>query len=329
MDILIALIFLIVFVIWQMGRTPHGKIQIKTALALRIAEASAQPKTIGGIRRLMLKNADLSRQPEMASVEDVTIEQTDDDLLVRIYKPTAESLLPAVLFFHGGGWVAGSVDTHDAQARQLAKHSGCAVLSVDYRLAPEHLFPAALDDAKTALKWLASQGGEYGLDVARVAVAGDSAGGNLAAALAVESQDDELNIRAQLLVYPVTDISRFDRESYDKFEEGFMLTRDAMKLFAASYIDRDQSLSKDPRVSPIFAERLSNVAPAMVLTAGFDPLLDEGKAYADKLAQQGVDVIYENYPRSIHGFWGRAALGSEGVKAMRRSAEYLKQKLAN
>ena len=218
-------------------------------------------------------------------------------IAVRVYRPSSE-VLPALVFFHGGGWTIGDLDTHDVLCRQLAARAGCAVFSVDYRLAPENPFPAAVDDAIAATKYILSNPGPLKIDAARIAVGGDSAGGNLAAVVALELKKSGLAY--QLLIYPATD-QRCEFDSHERNGQGYLLTRDAIEYFRAGYMP-DRNLWTDWRASPLLSADHRGVAPAYVLTAGYDPLLDEGKAYADKLASAGVEVEYREYPDMVHGF---------------------------
>jgi acetyl esterase/lipase len=233
----------------------------------------------------------------VASVED---RETDDGVPVRIYRPddSAEPA-PALVFFHGGGWVVGSIATHDGIARALANRAGCVVVSVDYRVAPEHRFPVAIDDAWSATRWVLANADELGIDPARVAVGGDSSGGNLAAVVARRARDAGLPLVLQLLVYPVTDHS-FDTGSYAEFVEGYSLTREGMRWYWSHYLgDGDGS---DPDASPARAAELAGLAPAFVATAELDPLRDEGEAYARRLEEAGVPTTLVRYDGMIHGF---------------------------
>ncbi len=220
-----------------------------------------------------------------------------DGVAVRAYRPTS-GVLPALVFYHGGGWTIGDLDTHDVLCRQLAAGARCTVFSVDYRLAPEAPFPAAVDDAIAATKYILSNPGPLKIDASRVAVGGDSAGGNLAAVVALELK--KMNIAYQLLIYPATD-QRCEFDSHDRNGEGYLLTRDAIRFFRGGYLP-DAKDWTDWRASPLLAADHRGVAPAYVLTAGFDPLLDEGRAYADKLGAAGVAVEYREYPDMVHGF---------------------------
>jgi acetyl esterase len=218
-------------------------------------------------------------------------------IAVRVYRPSSE-VLPALVYYHGGGWTIGDLDTHDVLCRQLAVGARCAVFSVDYRLAPENPFPAAVDDALAATKYVLSNPGPLKIDASRVAVGGDSAGGNLAAVVALELR--KMSLAYQLLIYPATD-QRCEFDSYQRNGEGYLLTNEAIRFFRAGYLPNAKHWT-DWRASPLLAADHRGVAPAYVLTAGFDPLIDEGRAYAEKLMASGVDVEYREYPDMIHGF---------------------------
>jgi acetyl esterase len=201
---------------------------------------------------------------------------------------------PLIVFFHGGGFVLGDLDSHDGPCRLLCRHAGAHVLSVDYRLAPDHPFPAAVDDACAALRWACAHAGELGADPARVAVAGDSAGGNLAALAAREAP-----VALQLLFYPATDFVERAR-SHDLFDQGFLLTREDMDWFSRQYTAGADL--EDPRLSLVRAADLDGLPPALLVTAGFDPLRDEGEAYAARLREAGVPAAVRRFPGLIHGF---------------------------
>jgi acetyl esterase len=221
------------------------------------------------------------------------------NILGRLYRP-GEGTLPIIVYYHGGGWVVGSLDTHDGLCRHLASRSGAAVFSVDYRLAPEHVFPAAVDDAYAALEWTAENAGALGLDPDAIIVAGDSAGGNLAAVVALMARESAgPPIALQALLYPGTDM-HMRGESHRLFTE-HLLTPEAMRWFREHYLSRESDRD-DWRASPLCAERFDALPPAYVMTAGFDPLRDEGKAYADRLEAAGVPVTYRCFEGQIHGF---------------------------
>ena len=229
-----------------------------------------------------------------------------DGVPVRVYHPSAATNLPIVVVFHGGGWVIGNVEQFDGIARWLANASGAIVVSVDYRLAPEHPYPAPLDDCWTAVKWVAAHAAEIGGDASRIAVAGDSAGGNLAAVCALLARDAGApELALQVLVYPVCDAD-FETASYDANGQGYLLERDQMQWFFDCYT-AGQIDPADWHVSPARAETFAGVAPAVVLTAEFDPLRDEGEAYANQLRDAGVAVEYRCFEGMIHSFFGLPA----------------------
>ncbi|MGA7265913.1 MAG: alpha/beta hydrolase [Stellaceae bacterium] len=223
---------------------------------------------------------------------------------LRLYRGAATAcgeILPALVYFHGGGWVIGDLDTHDSLCRHLANAAQCIVVAVDYRLAPEHKFPAAVEDCFTATSWVAQEGAALGADRERLAVGGDSAGGNLAAVVSLIARDRSApKLRCQVLLYPAVDCA-MTHVSHERFAEGYLLTRPTMKWFYGHYL-REPADVDDWRASPLRAADLSGVAPALVLTAGNDVLCDEGEAYARRLQQASVPVQLRHFPDQIHGF---------------------------
>jgi acetyl esterase len=242
--------------------------------------------------------------PEVSELRIVLAQGPAGPIAMRAYRPAgaaANEVLPALVFFHGGGWVIGDPDTHDGLCRALANGARCAVFSVDYRLAPEHPFPAAVDDCVAVTRHVSEQAQTLRVDPKRIAVGGDSAGGNLAAVVALTARDaGGPAICHQLLIYPATD-QRFSFPSYARNGEGYLLTLPVMTYFRGHYLPRKEDWL-DWRASPLLAKSLAGLPPAYVLTAGFDPLVDEGGAYADRLAKEGVEVAYREYPDMIHGF---------------------------
>jgi len=226
------------------------------------------------------------------------------------------------LYFHGGGWVLGSIETHDHVARALAAESGCAVLSVDYRLAPEHPFPAGLDDAFAVAAWTHENAPSLGCDPERLAIGGDSAGANLAA---VVTQSGRFPFRFQLLVYPATD-ARGRTASYEQLAEGFGLTREGMRWFLEHYLSGGEGAPNDARVSPLLADDAAFAASprTLVITAELDPLRDEGEAYADRLRAAGVAVETTRYDGMIHGFFALGEFLSDGRRALVQAAGALR-----
>jgi acetyl esterase len=240
---------------------------------------------------------------ELAEVRDLTVAGAEGPLGARLYTPeevAGAQDSPLVVYYHGGGWVVGDLDTHDHPCRLLARTSGARVLSVDYRLAPEHPFPAGVLDALAAFRDAVAQAAALGVDPARVAVAGDSAGAHLAAVTALlAAADGGPSPAFQLLIYPVTDCVEVSA-SRTSFAEGFLLTKENMDWYEQQFIGAQDR--HDPRISPLLAGSLAGVAPTMVVTAGFDPLRDEGEAYAERLRSEGVRTILRRHPGYVHGF---------------------------
>ena len=262
------------------------------------------------------------------SVVNLMIPGPGGNLPVRIYRPRTQSdrPLPAVAFFHGGGWAVGDLDTHDHLCRSLAGHAGVALMAVDYRLAPEYPFPAASDDALTATRWLSANAVEMRLDPTRLAVAGDSAGGNLAAAVTLAWRTLDLpKLRYQLLIYPALDFTA-DNESLRVNGSGYMLTRQAMDQFTSWYLP-DPGRRTDPQASPFLAADLNNLPAALIITAGFDPLRDEAIAYAEKLRAAGIAVAHDHYDDMIHGFARMGGRLDTARVALERSAQKLREAL--
>lgn len=246
---------------------------------------------------------------------------------VRIYEPPRGAAgLPVLVYCHGGGWVVGSLDTHDGVCRALAARTPCVVVAVGYRLAPEHRFPTALEDAWAATAWVAEHAPAIGGDAGRLAVGGDSAGGNLAAAVALRARDRGLALAGQLLIYPVTDAD-LERPSYLENATGYFLTRDAMRWYWEHYVGPDGD-PFDPEASPLRAADLAGVARAFVLTVENDPLRDEGEAYARRLEESGVPVTLSRYSGVIHGFIRMPGVIARGNAALDECAAALRSAFA-
>lgn len=266
------------------------------------------------------------REP-VKSVEDRVVNAGGVKLPVRIYTPEGKGPLPILVFFHGGGWVVGNCESHDTPCRSLANGTGCIVVSVDYRLAPEHKFPAPAEDCYAATKWAALNAAGFGGDPKRIAVGGDSAGGNLAAAVAQMATDRGAPTLAfQLLIYPVTDYS-YGTASYRNNAEGYLLTKDSMQWFWNHYLQNEND-GQNPYASPLRGQRLSNLPPALVITAEFDPLRDEGEAYATKMKQAGVSVVHTDYKGMIHGFFSFADIMDQGKQAVKEACSQLRAAFA-
>ncbi len=262
----------------------------------------------------------------LSSVQDHRLAGPGGELAVRVYLPVGEGPFPVLVYFHGGGWVVGNLDTHDSQARGLCAGSGCAVVSVDYRLAPEHPYPAAPEDCYAATSWAFEHGGELGLDCSRLAVGGDSAGANLATVVALMARDRQgPEIRFQLLVYPATD-DDFSRTSCIENAEGYILSTAAMRWFWNHYVP-DPARRSEPYCAPAKAQSLVGLPPALVMTAEFDPLRDDGNAYAERLQSSGVPTRLSCYLGAVHGFVGMGAFSALAREAMREACEALSQAL--
>jgi acetyl esterase len=239
---------------------------------------------------------------EPVPTEDRTLPGPNGEIPVRIYRPAGPAPLPVVVYFHGGGWVIGDIASHDTVCHRLAAGVPAVVVGVDYRLAPEHRFPAAVDDCDVATRWVSDHAADLGADPARLAVAGDSAGGNLASVVARRARDrGGPPIAFQLLIYPATDMTR-SLPSHTENGTGYLLDSDTMTWFLDNYLDEPDR--RHPDASPLFVDDLSGLPPALVVTAEFDPLRDEGEAYAARLAEAGVDVTVSRYDGMIHGFYG-------------------------
>lgn len=271
----------------------------------------------------------LSGAPEpVAKVEDRTLPGPGGALPVRVYTPAGSGPFPVLVFFHGGGWVIGDLSTQDGPCRALTNAVGCVVVSVDYRLAPEHKFPAAPEDTYAATKWVAQNAASINADPTRIALGGDSAGGNLTAVTAQMARDrGGPRLVFQLLIYPVTD-GACNTASYRDNAEGYLLTADMMQWFWNHYV-RDDVDRQNPMASPLHARRLQGLPSALVLTAEFDPLRDEGEAYAARLKEAGVPVTLTRYKGMIHGFFGMASVIDQAKVAIAETASALRTAFAS
>lgn len=269
--------------------------------------------------------------PPVAEVRDLSIPTPAGHTLpARLYRPgpPPPEPLPLLIYFHGGGWVIGDLETHDVVCREIANRAGLGVLAVDYRLAPEHKFPAAIEDAFAATLWAHRTAADQGFDPARIAVGGDSAGGNLAAVVTLLARaQGGPPLAAQVLIYPATDLG-MGHPSHQRWAEGYLLTRPTMEWFRAHYLSDPAREVADWRVSPLRAGDFRNLPPAFVLTAEYDPLVDEGEDYAERLAAAGVAVETHRMPGMIHGFLTMGKVIPAADEALGRIAAYLRSRLA-
>ncbi len=279
---------------------------------------------VADARQAMTDLFGVAKQPvPVYRIEDRDIPGTAGPIPIRIYTPVGDGPFPVLVYFHGGGWVLGSLETHDPICRELTRAVGCIVVSVDYRLAPEHPFPVPLEDCYAAVCWVAQYASDLNGDAQRIAVGGDSAGGNLAAAVALTARDRGLpSLAYQLLIYPVLDYA-FDTDSYREYGDGYFLTQDMMAWFWQHYL-RDATYGVSPQASPLRAQNLCGLPSTLLLTAEFDPLRDEGAAYAKRLQAAGVQVEYRCYAGMIHGFLGSTAALETAAQAMAETAETLR-----
>jgi acetyl esterase len=269
---------------------------------------------------------------EIAAVHEQTIVGPGDGpgtpLRIRIYTPRGAGPFPLLVFYHGSGFVLCSLDTHDGMCRNFCAGAACVVASVDYRLAPEHKFPAGIDDCLHATRWAAAHAGEFGADPMRIAIAGDSAGANMAAVTALRLRDEGGPVLCgQLLLYPVTDYYTPGTPSYDENGEGYGLTRETMKWFWHHYLT-DPSEGAHPHAAPLRAPVLSGLPPALVITAEYDPLRDEGELYAERLRAAGVPVAMSRYDGVNHGFMFWVGVVDKAGKAMTEACKWLRDAFA-
>lgn len=262
-----------------------------------------EEQTISELRKWHLESSlKSSGTVEGVITKDISFENDGVSIPLRLYKPeNMVTNLPTFIFFHGGGWILGSIQSHDYVPRKIAKLANIAAISVGYRLAPEHRAPAAVSDAIAAFNWIRNHGSELGVDSDRLAVGGDSAGGNLAAVLAIIAQQNSIPLRCQVLIYPVTDLRPSSWSLPSRNTESPGLTKEELEYMAGQFLV-DETQTYDWRLSPIISDSLEGVAPALIITAANDVLHDDGEMYADRLVNAGVPVVRRNFPGMIHGF---------------------------
>lgn len=260
----------------------------------------------------------------LRSVETLRIPGPGGEIPIRVYTPESAPPHPGLVYFHGGGWVVCDLDTHDVVCSALAHRAGAVVVSVDYRLAPEHKFPAAVEDCYAATVWTAANAERLGIDRNRISVGGDSAGGTLAAVISLKSrQENGPDLALQVMVYPVTNLSSFTTESYREFGEDHQLTKVQMEWFRDHYLAREQD-ARHPYASPLLERDVSGLPPALVITAECDPLRDEGEAYARRLRDAGVPVTCRRYPGMVHPFFSMPGAVPQAREAFQQVADAVK-----
>lgn len=283
---------------------------------------------LGELRQQLVKAVEFLDEPgpTLARKEDLLVPGPVAEIPARIYAPAGfgSEVLPVLAYFHGGGWVQGDIKTHDGLCSRLALWSKAMVVSFEYRLAPENKFPAAVEDCCAAYRWLRSHGGEIGADASRVAVGGDSAGGNLAAVVCQEMHRIDVQLPSfQVLLYPVTNMA-FDTLSHSERKEDEFIPRDRLDWYFRQYLHSNVG-REDPRVSPLQTEDLSGQPPALVIFGGFDPLRDDGRSYGEQLNSAGVDVTVHEYPGQIHAFLSLTKAIPQGIDATREVADYIRR----
>lgn len=315
--ILLAVILVLGIYLNQIRNTPYGKLELKSAIALKVIKEYKGDDILEVRSTFEKMGRDYSKKLPVKTVKNFSIPSRHKDIPVRFYTNSEEENLPLIVFIHGGGWCIGSLDSHDQQCRRLALGSGFPVLSIDYTLSPEAKYPQALHEAVDVISEVVQGNTTLKVDHNKIAIIGDSAGGNMAisSALKLIDQNQSSSIKCIVPVYPVTDCSVDKGGSYQQFDEGFILTQHLMTLFSENYIDHDHNL-KDPYLSPIFSDRLNELPPCFVLTAGFDPLRDEGEAFAAKLKSLGNEVELKRYDNALHSFFGQQEFGKNGLIAI-------------
>ncbi|MDP6565902.1 MAG: alpha/beta hydrolase [Alphaproteobacteria bacterium] len=318
--------------VWQTGRRETSGHRVMDPKAQAVGRFSLLVRVPGYIPTVPETRAQMQTivrvldegPPPLARREDRTIPGPHGDIPVRIYDSVADGTdRPMLVYLHGGGWVQGDLDTHDGICGKLAAWADCLVVAVDYRLSPEHKFPVPVEDAHAAYLWLQSHAAELGGDPNRVAIGGDSAGGNLSAVVCqLTAQAGEGVPHGQVLIYPATD-ARLGSASHAEMREGYIIPRERVDWYMEQYLNGEQD-RLDPRVSPLLTEDLSDQPPALVVTAGFDPLRDEGQQYAERLRQGGVAVTELPYDGQIHGFVSMCKAIPQGNQCIHGIAEWLR-----
>ena len=325
-----AVALAVVVLIQSWANTKYGRLDTRAAIFVKlvaISGAGAGDKSLTELRKVSNAGSlKITSVPEpFSNMKNITIPGPVEKIPIRIYTPEQSHNSPIILFFHGGGWATGSIDTVDSICRLIAKKGSAIVVSVEYRLAPENPFPAGLNDCYAALCWTYQNAQSIGGDPRRIAVAGNSAGANLATAVALMARDKNgPPIIAQSLMYPVTNSWSTDTESQAKFGKDFYLSTKQIESFNDGYVPRRED-RKNPLVSPLLADNLKGLPPALVVTAEFDPLRDEGEAYVKRMREAGVPVVHTRYKGMIHGFVGMGRFLPQAGQAIDEMTGFLKK----
>lgn len=326
--ILSALLLAGIILNFAIRKTPHGLLTFRAAV-IRHRFGDTPVTTPVKFRENMEASKRIlnSKPAPVEMVEDITTDANGRGVPMRLYHPSPGKKTRVMVYAHGGGWVGGNLSTHDLVCRHLAIYTHWAILAVDYRLAPEHPFPRAVEDMVEVLEWCKLNASDYDLDQDVIVVGGDSAGGNLAAVISNLSRDRFPDlIKAQVLIYPVMNIASLDTASYRYFAKGYRLSYELMDWFRKCYASPEQW--SNPQCSPYLEPDLSNLPPTLVITAAFDPLRDEGEAYGKRLEEAGVITQISRYDGVLHGFFGHNLMGNQGISAVLEVAEFI-NKLTN
>ena len=331
MYLIILIVLIILAGYFYIRYTPKGMVEFKSGIVLKLLPSLDQEPPIkirGALEKFVAKTASkLNASLPVKRVEDLTIPTRHGEIKARLYDQELGNADRLLVYFHGGGWCIGSIDTHNEQTRRLAISTGLPILSINYSLSPEVKFPHAFEECVDALVWAIKNSAQLGAQQSRVVPIGDSAGGNLAITTTIQLIKDgwKEHIAQVVPIYPVTSGAPGKKGSFEEFKEGYYLTAKAMHNFSSDYLSYSSD-ALDPRTSPLLEEDLSFFPPCFILTAGFDPLRDEGEAFAHKLHQQGVPVVLKRYPNALHAFFGLKDFGHMGLIAIEDVADYLNGK---
>lgn len=328
--VIFILIVIVFFTILNLTKTKNGKINMYTVVNLQLEKIlnprSPNEQSIEEIReRLNKESTKLSKQPiPFSNIKNITIDVNSEKVPVRIYTPEDEEMLPIIIYSHGGSWIAGNLDTHDNVCRKLSQNTKAIVISVDYRLAPENPFPAGLNDVYNVLQWTHNNAKSINGDENHIAVAGDSAGGNLSAAVCLMVKDNNgPHITCQVLIYPSTNINELNTQSWSDFSNDFNISKEEMDKYISLYVPQKED-RKNPYVSPLLADEFNQLPDTLVITAEIDPLRDEGESYGNKLQKAGIQTEVIKFNGVTHGFITMDKITDKADEALNQISSYIK-----